>query len=102
MLLIVAVVIGVVSFIANFREAFEKKEVQTMTNPPDQSTPPGNAGGSQVNDFSAGRDIINVTDGNFTKIETQVNNTTVINPTPDYCLLARPRALHLCLDVKMI
>jgi len=86
-LLIVAVAVGVVSFIANFRQAFEKKEGKTMTNPPDQSTPSEHAGGSQVNDSTAGRDIINVSGGNSTKIENQNISTTINVMVPD---LSRP------------
>lgn len=83
-LLIVAVVVGVVSFMANFRQAFEKKEGDTMINPPEQSTPAEPSGGSQVNSSSAGRDIVNVSGGNSTKIESQVNNTVINIGTTDY------------------
>ncbi len=76
-LLIVAVIVGVVGFIGNFRKAFEKKEGDTMTNHPEQSTPSENSGGSQVNSSSAGRDIVSVSGGDSTKIETQINNPTI-------------------------
>jgi hypothetical protein len=79
-LLIVAVAIGVVSFIANFRQAFEKKEGSSMSNTPEQPTSSeSHSGGVHVERSSAGRDIINVSGGNST-----IHNTTINLGTPDF------------------
>jgi NB-ARC domain-containing protein len=79
-LLIVAVVIGVVSFIANFRQAFEKKEGSSMSNTPDQPTSSEtHSGGIHVERSTTGRDNINVSGGNST-----VNNLTINLGAPDF------------------
>lgn len=77
-LLIVAVIVGVVSFIANFRQAFEKKESSPMSTSSEQQPPSeSHSGGIHVDGSSAGGDIISASDGNVIKIGTQNINTVI-------------------------
>jgi hypothetical protein len=82
-LLIAAVSVGVVSFIANFRQAFEKKEGPSMSNLPDQPTS-SHSGGVHVDGSSAGGSIVSASGDNAVSIGTQINNTTINNAAPDY------------------
>jgi hypothetical protein len=85
--LIVAVVMGVVSFIANFRQAFEKKEGSSMSNTPNQPTSSeSHSGGVHVESSSAGGNIVSASGENATSIGNQVNNNTTINNfgVPDF------------------
>lgn len=84
-LLIVAVIVGVVSFIANFRQAFEKKEGSSMSNPPEQPTSShSHSGGVHVEGSSAGGNIVSASGDNAVSIGTQVNNIAINNAAPDY------------------
>jgi len=77
-LLIVAVIIGVVGFIANFRQAFEKKEGASMTNPSEPQTPSeSHSGGVHIEGSSAGGDILASTGGDVSKIGAQINNPVI-------------------------
>jgi general stress protein CsbA len=78
-LLIVAVVVGVVGFIANFRQAFEKKKGEIdMNTVPEKETERGNQPGSiNIEGSSAGGDIMASTGGEINKIGTQINNPTI-------------------------
>lgn len=77
-LLIVAVIVGVVGFVANFRQAFEKKESSSMPRSSEQKHPSeSHSGGIHVDGSSAGGDIINASGGNVTKIGTQNIHTVI-------------------------
>lgn len=75
-LLIVAVIVGVVGFIGNFRKAFEKKEGDTMTNHPSNRLLL-EFGWFAGGEFQCRRDIVSVSGGDFTRFETQINNPTI-------------------------
>lgn len=77
-LLIVAVVVGAVGFIANFRQALEKKEGASVTTPSEQQiSSESHSGGVHVEGSSADGDIITASGGNATKIGTQNIQTTI-------------------------
>ena len=77
-LLIVAVIVGVVGFIANFRQAFEKNEDKPMSDIPNKKTESeSQLGGIKIENSSAGGDIIATTGGEINKIGTQINNSTI-------------------------
>jgi hypothetical protein len=84
-LLIVAVVVGVVGFIANFRKAFEDKEDKPMNKEPEKKPEEkSNPGGVHIERSSAGGDIMAATGGgDVNKIGNQFNNPTInINLPP--------------------
>ncbi len=76
-LLIIAVVVGVVAFVANFRQAFEKKTEEANMNakPEKEARDKERAGGIEIEKSKAGGDILASTGGDVTKIGTQVNQT---------------------------
>ncbi len=76
-LLVVAVVVGVVGFIANFRQAFEKKTEEADVNmkPGKETEDQKRAGGIEIEKSKAGGDILASTGGDVTKIGTQINQT---------------------------
>ena len=85
-LLIVAVTVGVVGFIANFRQAFEKREDTPMNDIPEKKTESGSQpGGIEIANSSAGGDIMASTSGEINKIGTQNNYSTInINSPADF------------------
>jgi hypothetical protein len=76
-LLVIAVVVGVVAFVANFRQAFEKKteEANMNSKPKKEAEDKERAGGIEIEKPKAGGDILASTGGDVTKIGTQVNQT---------------------------
>lgn len=77
--LVVAVAVGVVAFIANFRQAFEKKE-DILMNKKDADkklVETTQSGGVHIEGSSAGGDILASASGNVQKIETQINNPII-------------------------
>lgn len=76
-LLVIAVVVGVVAFVANFRQAFEKKteEANMNTKPEKEAEDKERAGGIEIEKSKAGGDILASTGGDVTKIGVQVNQT---------------------------
>lgn len=76
-LLIIAVVVGVVAFVANFRQAFEKKteEANMNTKPEKEAEDKEQTGGIEIDNSKAGGDILASIGGDVTKIGTQVNQT---------------------------
>jgi hypothetical protein len=86
-LLAIAVGTGVVSFLANFRQAFEKKENNLMNDmqkdkPENKSAAGSQSGGINIQKADAGGDIMASTNGDINKIGTQINNTTINNISP--------------------
>ncbi len=78
-LLIIAVIVGCVAFISNFRQAFEKKEkhFDPSTDQLAEIETIQSSDGIVIQDSSAGGDVIAVTAGTVQKIHTQVNYTTL-------------------------
>ena len=74
-LLVITVAVGVVAFIANFRQAFEKKneEDKRMEQPKDGENSGGQSGGVHIEGSSAGGDIMAANGGDVQKIGTQNN-----------------------------
>lgn len=85
-LLLVAVIIGVVGFFANFRQAFEKNEATNMNDDPEKKTETEpQPGGIKIEHSSAGGDIMASTGGDVMKIGTQITNSTIhVNASPAF------------------
>lgn len=79
-LLAIAVVVGVVAFAANFRQAFEKKaeEADVNINPENKTEGKEQVGGIEIEKSTAGGDILASTGGDVTKIGMQVNQTFLV------------------------
>ena len=84
-LLIIFAVIGVVGFVANFRQAFENNPEEMDTNMKNKtSSQDSNTEKIKIEETSAGGDILTSAGGNVTKIGTQVNQTVHINQSSTF------------------